>query len=183
MKRMLAAVLALGFSGLAQAHGAHEHGVADLQVAVDGGHLSIELKTPLDNLVGFEHAPRTDAQRKALDDAEARLRDFPRLFVLPAAAACEVKEVVLTSPWHTATESGQDHGHGHAHGHDHKQDDGHSDMHVHYMLECVAPAALNELQVKLSDAFRRMSRVRAETATPRGQGSATLTKTRNKLPL
>ncbi len=178
MKRMLAAVLAAGFSGLAQAHGAHEHGVADLQVAIDGGQLSIELKTPLDNLVGFEHAPRTDAQRKALADAEARLRDFPRLFVLPAAAACELKDVELESPWGSA---GAERAHDHKH--DHGREDSHSDMHVHYSLECAAPAALNEVQVKLSETFPRMSRVRAETATPRGQGSATLTKTRNKLPL
>lgn len=194
MKGVIAASFFLGFASLAQAqaHGAHEHGVADLRVAVEGSELSIELSTPLDNLVGFEHAPRTDAQRKAVAEAEARLRDFPALFVLPAAARCEVKDIELESPWHEA-EHGEhkDHGHDHKHeqAHDHKHDDGHDhdaghgDLHAHYELSCAVPQALNEVQVRLGEVFPRMARVRAETATPNGQNAATLDKTRNRLPL
>ncbi|WP_230976306.1 DUF2796 domain-containing protein [Pseudothauera nasutitermitis] len=188
MKGVIAASFLLGFASLAQAHGAHEHGVADLRVAVEGGELSIELSTPLDNLVGFEHAPRTDAQRKAVAEAEARLRDFSALFVLPAAARCEVKDIELESPWHEA-EHDHDHKHEQAHAHDHKHDDGHEhdaghgDLHAHYELSCAVPQALNEVQVRLGEVFPRMTRVRAETATPNGQNAATLDKTRNRLPL
>ncbi|PTD97794.1 DUF2796 domain-containing protein [Pseudothauera lacus] len=182
MNRLLPALLALALSPAVMAHGAHEHGVADLEVAVDGSQLAIALKTPLDNLVGFEHEPRTAAQKKALADAETRLRDFPALFVLPAAAGCALTDVSVESPWPQG-----DHGHAHDHGHkhdDHGHDHGaHSDMHVEYVLECANPAALNELQSRLGEAFPRMERVRVQSATPRGQGSATLTRTRNKLPL
>ncbi|MGB0128732.1 MAG: DUF2796 domain-containing protein [Rhodocyclaceae bacterium] len=45
---------------LAVAQHAHEHGVAKLDVASDGGALAINVESPLDNRVGFEHAPRTD---------------------------------------------------------------------------------------------------------------------------
>ncbi|THF65355.1 DUF2796 domain-containing protein [Pseudothauera rhizosphaerae] len=181
MRKLMAALLGLGMSTAALAQHAHEHGVASLQVAVDGGQLAIELETPLDNLVGFEHAPGTDAQRQAVRDAEAKLRDFPRLFVLPAAAGCAVQEVELEWPW-----AEEDHDHDHKHGHDHEEhhhDEGHSDLHVHYSLACTNPAALEEVRVKLSEAFPRMGSVRAQTATPRGQGSAVLNRAQDKLPL
>ncbi|MCF7994732.1 MAG: DUF2796 domain-containing protein, partial [Chromatiaceae bacterium] len=45
--------------------GAHVHGVGQLNVAVDGSALLVELISPAMDLVGFEHAPRNEAQRTA----------------------------------------------------------------------------------------------------------------------
>lgn len=42
---------------------AHEHGAASLRVAVDGGLPTMTSSNPLENLLGFEHAPRTPARR------------------------------------------------------------------------------------------------------------------------
>ena len=59
--------LALLGTPLAQAHDnkAHVHGSAVLQVVMDGETVELALQSPLDNLVGFEHAPRTESQKKA----------------------------------------------------------------------------------------------------------------------
>ena len=59
----LALVLSTALVGAAQAAGAHQHGVAQLEVAVDGNSLTVTLDTPLDNLLGFERGPRTDLPR------------------------------------------------------------------------------------------------------------------------
>jgi len=61
----LAGVLMLLAAGAQAAPQAHEHGVARLSVAVDGKRRTIELDAPLDGWLGFERAPRTDAERKA----------------------------------------------------------------------------------------------------------------------
>ena len=82
----LALVLSTALMGAAQAAGAHQHGVAQLEVAADGNSLTVTLDTPLDNLLGFERGPRTDAERKAVQAMAQRLRDAARL-VVPAAAA------------------------------------------------------------------------------------------------
>ena len=52
----------------AMAHepGPHVHGVASLQVAVDGNTLTLNLESPLDNVLGFEHAPRSEKQKAAV---------------------------------------------------------------------------------------------------------------------
>ena len=41
--------------------GAHEHGVAKLNVVLDDNTLELELDSPAMNLVGFEHAASSDA--------------------------------------------------------------------------------------------------------------------------
>src|SRR5690606_12673416 len=53
--------LALFGTPLAQAHDnkAHVHGSAVLQVVMDGETVELALQSPLNNLLGFEHAPRT----------------------------------------------------------------------------------------------------------------------------
>jgi hypothetical protein len=37
---------------------AHEHGALKLDVAIEGNKLTIAMEAPLDNLLGFERAPR-----------------------------------------------------------------------------------------------------------------------------
>jgi Protein of unknown function (DUF2796) len=64
MKTVTLCILALFPAGIALAdeaehreHGPHVHGVAQLNVALDGNVLWIELNSPAMNIVGFEHAP------------------------------------------------------------------------------------------------------------------------------
>ena len=160
-------------AALAQhAHGAHEHGVADLTLALEGRMLQIELISPLDNLVGFEHAPADAAQRAALAAAESRLQDAAGMFALPAEAGCTVRQVEIESPWPQGERK-----HDHAHAHDHAQPTRgeHEDMVVSYGFECAHPEALRRLELRAFKHFPRLHRVRAEFATPRGQGGGVLT--------
>jgi hypothetical protein len=166
--------LALVPVALAQ-HAPHAHGVAELRVAVDGKRLHIELESPLDNLVGFEHAPKTARERAALAAAEETLRGGDALFVLPAEAGCVLEAVELASPYPQS--AGDDPGHGR------DDEEAHSDMDVAYEFDCANPAALTTMRVNLTVAFPRMQRIQAETATPAGQGKVTLDKSRRTLPL
>lgn len=156
------------------AHGAHEHGVAHLSVAIEGAELLIELSTPLDNMVGFEHAPATAAQRATLADAEARLSQGAELFRLPEAAGCVLAETVLDSPWplQTGKEQPADHDHDHDHGVGARE--GHADLIATYRFECARPAALDALRVELFDVFPRLRELRAVRAAESGQGAAVL---------
>ncbi len=178
-RNLLASLLALAVpaTALAQhAHGAHAHGVADLTVVLEGRMLQLELISPLDNLVGFEHAPANEAQRGALADAERRLRDGEAMFAFPPEAGCAIREVGVESPW---PQSGREHGHDHA-----RPTRGeHEDMVVSYAFECAHPEALRRLELRAFKQFPRLQRVRAEFATPRGQGGGVLTPAATALAL
>jgi hypothetical protein len=179
MRRLALLLLSLALVPAAFAqpkHSTHEHGAADLRVAIDGKALLIDFESPLDNLVGFEHAPRDQKQRNALANAEQTLARFDHLFELPAAAACTLQDVHLRSPWPEGDEQHKEHPR-HEHG------ETHADMQATYHMECSQPQALKAMEVKLFDAFPQIHRIRAETATPHGQGSTSLSRSKRLLNL
>jgi len=51
--------------------GAHEHGHSALNVAIEGGSVEMELIAPGADIVGFEHAATSEADKVAVEQAEA----------------------------------------------------------------------------------------------------------------
>ena len=66
--------------------GAHEHGVAKLNAVLDGNTLELELDSPAMNLVGFEHAANSDADKAKVAAVRQQLEQPLKLFGLSAAA-------------------------------------------------------------------------------------------------
>ena len=73
-------------------HGAHVHGAGDLNVAVDGSALLVELHGPAANLVGFEHPPRNAAEEQVVADVRDKLADPALTFLPNAEAECTLTE-------------------------------------------------------------------------------------------
>lgn len=155
---VLLAALSTGGSALAQK--AHVHGMAQLAVAVEGPLLSITLEAPLDGLVGFERAPRSEAERKAAAAALARLKDGAALFKPDAAAGCTLGEARVSAAVLEpgAAGAGSDH----------------ADLDAAYTFRCASPQALRTLQVALFDAFPRLMQIDVQVAGVRAQSKATL---------
>jgi Protein of unknown function (DUF2796) len=181
----LALLPLLLFPGIAVAQQPHEHGAATLSVALDGGKLLVDLESPLDNLVGFEHVPRTDQQRAAIKKMEERLQAGDRVLRPAAAAGCTVRAVRIEHPYRTGVAGGvapaesakpkAEAKGGQSKGKGAKTEETHAELRATYELECAKPEALDRLEVLFFDAFPGMKRIRAQTASPRGQGSKTLT--------
>lgn len=148
---------------------AHVHGVATLQIAVDGKTLQLNLESPLHSLLGFEHAPRTEKQKAAVMEMENQLRQAGRLFRPTAAAGCSLKSVKLDSLV-LASDQSPEHG-----VHDHADLDG------EFIFECAHPNELRDIEVKIFDAFPGLKSLKTEAATPRGQRAATLTAAKRRI--
>lgn len=203
---LTATVQAQGLDDLGEDHGnaveAHVHGIASLNVALEGKFLELEFHTPAANVYGFEHAPRTETQFTQVREAQRTLQQADELFVLTHAAGCRLGRVELEQnseeEEHTEEHGGhQDHGnkeseHNHhtehaAHDeHDvhHKQDGhvqregeegGHNDLSVHYYYQCSAPEKLNSLDVGLFKAFPALEKLNLQLITPRVQQGKALT--------
>lgn len=181
MRRLLLALpfaLLPGFALAAEQHdhdharhdslGAHEHGAAELDAALDGSTLEIELRSPAMNLVGFEHTPSSEADKRNIADARKQLEQPDTLFGLPAAAGCTLAETVLESPLF------EDVAHKHEHDGDHERQ--HSEIHAHYRYECATPQALHALDLqKLFKAFPGTEKIQTQLIGPNGQRGAQLT--------
>jgi hypothetical protein len=151
---MLVALLVNLSPACAEGH-AHVHGVAKLDVAVEARDLTLRLESPLDNLLGFERPPRTDAERKQADAVVASLRAADTMFRIDPAARCTLANVVLAS---TALKLGQPD----------PSEDGHADIDGSFEFHCADAAKAAYVDVALF-AFARMQRIDVQVATPRGQ--------------
>jgi len=166
---VLAAVVYPGASIHAHSSRAHVHGEATLTVAIDGQTVTLDFDSPLDNLVGFEHAPRTDKQKQAMADMAARLGEAGKLFVLDAAAGCEATGVKLT-PAATTTASTTAASAAAAPAASAKATKGegekaaHKDQEATFTFRCKDAAKLRAIEVKLFEAFPRLKRVKASVA-------------------
>ncbi|MFK7966269.1 MAG: DUF2796 domain-containing protein [Burkholderiaceae bacterium] len=106
----------------------HVHGVAALNIALDGSELHIEMDSPAANIVGFEHAPKSDADHAALDKAVVLLKGGGQLFEFGSEVGCELELAQVNS---SLLDESHEHDADHAKKDDHKHGDKHGDKHSH----------------------------------------------------
>jgi len=156
LKRLpLALLLATPLAALAQGH-AHVHGVAKMDIAVEAKKITVNFETPLDNLVGFERAPRTDSERKRADDAVARLGAGDQMFKFDPAAGCKMARVDLTS---AVLKLGQAEA---------APKDGHAELEGVWEFDCTDATLARHVDVGLF-AFNQLKRVQVQLALPKAQ--------------
>jgi hypothetical protein len=161
-----------------RSHGAHVHGVAQLNVAVDADSLLVELDSPAMNLVGFEHPPHTDEERAAITAARARLEDGAALFVPNAEAEC----VQISSQVTLDLGEHDDHEHEHEAGHEDEHDH-HADGHGEWAFTCANPVALDQLDVRVFEVFPGTESLRVQLISSAGQRGGELTAEQHLLDL
>lgn len=182
MRRLL---LALPFAllplAVAQAHDdhdhehgtlpAHEHGVARLNVGLDGNTLELALESPAMNLVGFEHMPGSDADKAKVEAVRKQLEQPLKLFGLASSAGCKEDQQELESPLFGSDPAAKhddddddDDDHDHAHEHQH------SEIHAHYQLTCATPAKLTQIDLSpLYKAYPQTQKINVQLVGPNGQ--------------
>lgn len=174
MHRILLAAVLAGASGLATAEGAHQHGLARLEVVVDGAALTVTLDSPLDNLVGFERGPRNAGERSAVQAMAQTLHTGAALLQPTAAAGCTLRGVVLTSdvidPALLAKGGPPAAGPGKP-----PAAGGHADLDAVFSFDCRTPVALKGLTLGgLFQAFPRLRQLDAALVAPGVQRGARL---------
>lgn len=180
---VLAGVFVLASTGQVRASGPHVHGVASLEVAQEGVMLTLRLESPLDNLLGFERAPRTDKERDAVRAMAATLRDAAKVFAIDPDAGCVLQSVRLESGVIDGALLGKSDPQGvrkdgaaqmakreSVHGHE-----GHAEMEAGYVFNCTYPERLNSVNVVLFDTFKGFRRIDARIVTEKRQSAARVT--------
>ncbi|MEO5329006.1 MAG: DUF2796 domain-containing protein [Magnetococcus sp. THC-1_WYH] len=149
-------------------HAPHVHGVGQLQVAVDGTALSIDMESPAINVVGFEHPPGNTEEKERVHTAADLLRQGGSLFAPTPDADCRLTESSADSELLADQ-------HDHEGEHHHEGEEHHSAFHAHYLFHCKNPQALTYTDVYLFRHFPAMETLEAQFVTDRGQGAAKLT--------
>lgn len=159
-----AAIVALTVnSPVASSHelGAHVHGIATLQIAVDEKTMTLNFSSPLDSLLGFEHVARNSMEKSAVKNMAGSLNKAEQFFIPTADAQCTLQSVKLDSLVLDAKR--------------HEKEDGHADLDGEFVFSCKKTSKLQDIEVKLFDAFPHLRQLKVEVATLKKQAAATLT--------
>ncbi len=165
---------------------AHVHGVAKLNVAIEGETVEMELIAPGADIVGFEHEPESPRDKAAVTAAARSLEDGAGLFVFPREAGCRLVEAKIESGLleddHAEEEA---HGNGPEHGEEHggEEDEAHAEFHAQYRFSCAHPDRLSHVDVRFFEQFPSGRELEAQTNSPRGQSAQELTASSTRLKL
>ena len=170
-------LLVLQVNSIEASESAHEHGVGTLSIAIEGHEVEIELTIPGSDVVGFEHIPSTDKDRKAVLNGVKTLRNVNDIFLLSSDAKCHVEDVDVTSG--LLEDQKDDHDHHDKHKHKQKVHDNHKEVHsefiAHYHFHCDKPKLLNTVKLGFFKVFPSAHELDAKWISPNGQGASELT--------
>lgn len=72
---------------------AHVHGEANMSIAIDQKIIAIEYNGPAETILGFEHEPKTDAEKKLLENAKNKWeKDFLTLVSPDKSLNCKMTQ-------------------------------------------------------------------------------------------
>ena len=177
-----------------QHHQAHVHGIAQLNITLEDNELYIEFETPAANIVGFEHAPKTDKEEASVDRAIASLKSAEKLFIISKLAGA----TLIQANVETGMEGGVEHDHDDEHKHerhkkDHHDDEHHDEDHADhdeheneehgqhsdfkavYRFSCQNPDRLMTMDVMLFHIFKGIEQINVQLLTSTKQSALQLT--------
>lgn len=188
-----AAMMATATPGIAQ----HVHGVIELGIVIEENTVSASIHAPLSDVLGFERAAENDQEAERVREAAALIQDANRMFGLPAAAGCDVRDIDLQAPDYLLPDGDHDehkaeHSDEHEAGHhdeheaehhdaehddEHNHDDdsedhagghAHGELDAQYIWECADPGAVNALEARFVGGFENVETINIQIITPTG---------------
>jgi len=170
-------LLPMATLALAQQH-AHTHGLLALDVAIDAQTLTLTTEAPLDNFLGFERAPRTDAERKSVAAMVQRLNAADKLFVVDPKAECRLSSVTLESEvlGLGAADKPADAKPAAKGPEAHAAHAAHADIDIAIVFNCAKAPLARQIDVRLFDAFPHLRTIAAQVASDQGQFKRSLNK-------
>jgi len=174
---------------------AHNHGDATLQIAIDGSEATLVFTSPAYNLLGFEYAPRSDAEREKATQVSDWFKDTPLL----SGAGCQLVSAQVhhdlgegheSESHHDHESHSDDHSHhddhddheSEEHGH-HEEDDAqtHSELEVSQSLKCDELLDGSTVATPLMAEFDNLQHLSVEWVSGSQQGATKLSKSDTSL--
>lgn len=151
----------------------HEHGAANLMLAIEGDKLQIGIEVPSESLIGFEHFPKSRSDRENFSEAIKILSNPSKFFSTPSDAECLLTGLNVSQSLFSGEEKDE---HGHEEHDEHGHDDSekgeiHSEFRSNYSWNCIHTDEIDSIGNKLFSFFPRIEEIRVNWITNSGQGS------------
>ena len=158
----------------------HAHGIAEINIAVEGKKIVVELFTPTEGLMGFEHEAKTDVERKKRDAAVRVLESrFDELVILDKKLGCKSKPGKVSV---VRSESRDGKETTHAYGSS-KRSGEHREARVTFEYECQQSPAGSRVQFGVTKLFPEIHELKVQVLSDANQSSATIKKDKGEVRL
>lgn len=159
-------------SGAEKRHShAHDHGAAEVNIAVEGKKVTVELRTPSEGVIGFEHEAKSDADKKKRNAALKRVEEkFGEMIVLDKNLVCKSQggNVTLVQ---TDEKGGKNAKSG-------AQSGEHREVRASYQYECEKAPAGSRVKFGITKVFPAIHEVKVQVIGDAKQSGATIKKDR-----
>ena len=115
----------------------HEHGVGELNIAVEGSAINLEFMIPGADIVGFEYEAKSDSDMALVNTALSKFQDFENIFTLSSSGNCNLVDAEIDINQGDEHEDEHDHDdHGEHDDHDEHDEEAHNEFVAHYSFNC-----------------------------------------------
>lgn len=139
-------------------HGAHVHGSAKLNLAVEERTATIEFESPAESIIGFEHKAKTAAEQQKQASALDLLQNkIGSMVIFEAALGCRLSPTSLD-----VVQQAQEH----------------AEVHGIFAVSCDRPLAGSKIRFGFTKTFPAIQTVAVQVVAPTEQVGATITRDR-----
>jgi hypothetical protein len=152
---------------------AHVHGVAEINIVVEGKKVTVEFSTPAEGLMGFEHEAKTDAEKKKRDAALKLINDkFSEMVILERKPGCRAEGGKVTIVRSDA-DDGEDKKRGQE---DHKKSGEHREVRATFNFQCQTNPVGSRVQFAVTKLFPDIHELKVQVLSDAKQTGATIKK-------
>ena len=161
-------------------HDVHAHGVAEVDIAVEGAKATVEFRAPAESVMGFEHEAKSEGDKKKREAAMEQLRTkMNQMIVFEPKLACkfsEVKAVVVEEKSSRAQEpTGKDKSQ--------KKSAEHREVHGTASVTCDKSVAGSRVRFGVYKVFPEIHEIKVQVLGDSGQSGATIKKDKGEIKL
>lgn len=142
---------------------AHDHGAAEINIAVEGSKADIELHTPAMGIVGFEYMAKSAADKKKQADALAKVKaSIGQIVVFDPSLGCKIsaKDVQVV-----------------------QEEEDHAEVDGDFQAVCAKPLAGAKVTFGLTKAFPALTSVKVQAVGTSGSTGAEIKNDRGTITL
>ena len=94
---LLSAVATVSFAEETRQVDKHEHGVGELNIAIDKNIIDFEFMLPGADIVGFEYEAKSEEDLALVSNALEKFEDYKNVFIIPTEGQCKIasQEVLI----------------------------------------------------------------------------------------
>jgi Protein of unknown function (DUF2796) len=142
-------------------HSAHLHGVAKLNITVEERTATVELESPAESIIGFEHKAKTAADQQKQAKALDLLRNnISNMLIFEPALGCRLSPINLD-----VVQQGQ----------------AHSEVHGAFAVSCDGPLRGSKIRFGFTKAFPEIQTVNVQVVAPTQQVGASIKQDRGEV--